>query len=142
MSIYFFIFIFFLCIVVALFITMHLVFGGNPNSEHKKRYTRFDNYVIGKFVNQVPTKMDMSVSDYFSMIKDTISGAKDRNPGGQLPVSKIDWNKIKSEEDSLTWIGHSAFLLSLDNKKILVDPMLGPIVSLVSFVGSKRYSED
>ena len=45
-------------------------------------------------------------------------------------------------EDNLTWFGHSAFLLSIDNKKILVDPMLGPVASPVSFVGSKRYSED
>ncbi|GAA4830365.1 MBL fold metallo-hydrolase [Paenibacillus vulneris] len=139
--IYFLIFLFALC-AAALFINMHPVFGGNPSSEQKERYTKFDNYVNGKFVNQVPTKMDISVYDYFSMIRDSISGSKDRKPDGQLPVSKIDWNRIQSEEDSLTWFGHSTFLLSLDNKKILVDPMLGPVASPVSFVGSKRYSED
>jgi len=140
--IYLFLFLFVLCVVVALFINMHPVFGGNSDSEQKERYTMLDNYVNGKFVNELPTRMDMSASDYFSLIKESISGAKDRNPAGQLPVSKMDWKKIKSEEDSLTWFGHSAFLLSLDNKKILVDPMLGPVASPVSFVGSKRYSED
>lgn len=139
---YLFIFLFALCVVVTLFINLHPGFGGNPNSEQNERYSKFDNYVNGKFVNQVPTKMDMSASNYFSMIKDFISGAKDRKPADQLPVSKIDWKKIKSEEDSLTWFGHSAFLLSIDNKKILVDPMLGSVSSPVSFVGSKRYSED
>ncbi|MGF7036387.1 hypothetical protein J2T17_007450 [Paenibacillus mucilaginosus] len=86
--------------------------------------------------------MDMGVSEYFSMIKDSIAGAKDRNPAGKLPVSVIDWGKMNSVEDSLTWFGHSAFLLSIDNKKILVDPMFGPVASPVSFAGSKRYSED
>lgn len=54
----------------------------------------------------------------------------------------IEWEKIKSEEDSVTWFGHSAFLLSIDNKKLFVDPMLGPVASPVSFVGSKRFSRN
>ncbi|UUZ81729.1 MBL fold metallo-hydrolase [Paenibacillus sp. P26] len=140
--IYFFIFLFAVCAIAAWFINMHPAFGGSPDTKQKERYAQFDNYVNGKFINQVPTRMDMSVSDYFSMIKDAISGAKDRKPPGQLPVSRMDWNKIKSEEDSLIWFGHSAFLLTLDNKKLLVDPMLGPVASPVSFVGSKRYSVD
>jgi L-ascorbate metabolism protein UlaG (beta-lactamase superfamily) len=118
------------------------VFGGNPSNEQKERYSRFDNYINGKFVNQVPTSLAMSASDYFSVLKDSISRAKDRNPSGKLPVSKLDWNKIKSEEDSLTWFGHSAFLLSIDNKKLFVDPMLGSVASPFSFAGSKLYSED
>lgn len=84
----------------------------------------------------------MNLSDYFSMMRDSISGEKDRNPSGKIPVSEIDWNRIKSQEDSLTWFGHSAFLLSIDNKKMLVDPMLGPVSSPVSFAGSKRYTGD
>ncbi|WP_152395879.1 MBL fold metallo-hydrolase [Paenibacillus guangzhouensis] len=118
------------------------VFGGNPSNAQKEQYSRFDNYVNGKFVNQVPTSLAMSASDYFSMIKDSISRAPDRKPSGKLPVTKLDWNKIKSKEDSLTWFGHSSFLLSIDNKKLFVDPMLGPVASPVSFAGSKRYSED
>ncbi|MEG1797287.1 MAG: MBL fold metallo-hydrolase [Clostridium sp.] len=47
---------------------------------------------------------------------------------------------MNSEKDSLTWLGHSTFLISIDNKKILLDPMLGPIASPVSFIGVKRYS--
>ncbi|GAA0136184.1 MBL fold metallo-hydrolase [Paenibacillus sp. YSY-4.3] len=118
------------------------VFGGNPSKDQKERYSKLDNYVKGKFVNQVPTNLAMSASDYFSLIKNSISKTKDRRPSGKLPIAKLDWNKIKSEEDSLTWFGHSAFLLSIDNKKLLVDPMLGPVASPVSFAGSKRYSKD
>ncbi|RAV10221.1 MBL fold metallo-hydrolase [Paenibacillus contaminans] len=139
---YFFIFLVLLCTAVILYITIHPVFGGNPTKEQKETYNRFNNYVNGKFANQVPTKMKMSASDMISMGKEYFSGNKDRNPAGRILVSAIDWDKIKSEEDSLTWFGHSAFLLSIDNKKILVDPMLGPVASPVSFAGSKRYSED
>ncbi|HJV47625.1 MAG TPA: MBL fold metallo-hydrolase [Bacillota bacterium] len=142
---YIFIFLvvlFVLFVAITLFINLAPVFGGNISKEQKEEYREFDHYVNGKFVNQVPTKMDMSASDYFSMIKDLISGGKDRNPSSKIPVSDVDWNKMNSDEDSLIWFGHSAFMISIDSKKILIDPMLGPVASPVSFVGSKRYSED
>ncbi len=113
--------------------------GGNPNKKEKESYNRFHNYVDGKFVNQVPTKMDIAVRSTFSMIKDFISGGRDRKPAGPIPVAMIDWDKIKGKDDSITWLGHSACLLSIDNKKLLIDPMLGPMASPVSFTGSRRY---
>ncbi|WP_438445075.1 MBL fold metallo-hydrolase [Gorillibacterium sp. sgz5001074] len=129
-------------VAAALVINLHPVFGGNPSREQKERYLTLGHYVKGKFVNQVPTKMDISVSEYVSMLKETLSGAEGRKPAGPLLVSKVDWSRINKGEDSLTWFGHSAFLLTLDQKKLLIDPMLGPVASPVSFVGSKRYSKD
>ena len=140
--IYLFTFLVAVFVAILLFLNLHPVFGGNPSKEQKEEYSKFDHYGNGKFVNQVPTKMDMKASDFLSMIRENISGSTDRKPAGPIPVSDIDWNKINSEEDSLTWFGHSTLLLSIDNKKILVDPMFGPIASPVSFIGSKRYSED
>lgn len=129
-------------VVISLFINFHPVFGGNPSDEQIEVYNSFDNYVNGKFVYRVPTKMNSSASNSPATFKDSNSVGNETNPAGQIPVSEIDWNKINSKEDSLTWFGHSAFLLSIDNKKILIDPMLGHIASPVSFVGPKRYSED
>lgn len=127
-----------------LFINLAPAFGGNPTKEQKENYKQLDNYVNGKFTNEIPTTLKMSLSEQISMIKDSFAGVKGRNPDGVIPASKVDWNKIKSEKDSLTWLGHSTFLLSIDNKKILLDSMLSPIASPVSFAGSKRYkySED
>ncbi|WP_088103592.1 MBL fold metallo-hydrolase [Halalkalibacter urbisdiaboli] len=139
---YIVIFLFAVLTITLLYLTIHPVFGGNPSKEQKEVYEGFDNHVNGKFINLVPTKTDIGVLGYFSMLIDSISGSKDRTPSGQIPVSEIDWKKINSKVDSLTWFGHSAFFLCIDNKKILVDPMLGPVASPISFVGSKRYSED
>ncbi len=129
-------------VVISLFINIHPAFGGNPSKEQKEVYNTFDNYDNGKFVYRASTKMNGSASNSPSTFEDSNSGGKERNPAGQIPVSEIDWNKINSKDDSLSWFGHSAFLLSIDNKKILLDPMLGPIASPVSFVGPKRFSED
>jgi len=42
--------------------------------------------------------------------------------------------------DSLTWLGHAAFLMRLDGKNILVDPFLGDRASPVSVLGPRRYA--
>ncbi|GAA0378428.1 MBL fold metallo-hydrolase [Bacillus horti] len=117
-------------------------FGLNSIKNRKQKYDGLANFSNGKFVNSVPTEMSMGASNVLSMMRDYMSGGKDRRPSSPIQVSSIDWNKVKREEDSLTWFGHSAFLLSIDNKKLLVDPMLGPVASPVSFAGSKRYSKD
>lgn len=134
--IYLFVFLILLCIAMALFVNLNPVFGGRPN---KELYKHFNNYVNGKFINESETEMSMGVADIFSMLRDSIKNNNERNPVGEIPVSAIDWEKVNSEKDSLTWLGHSAFLLSVDNKKLLLDPMLGKIASPVSFAGSKRY---
>lgn len=125
-----------LIIAIVLFINLSPVFGGNLTKEQKEIYSQFDNFVDGKFVSEYSAE-DMDSSDYLSMAANS-----ERRPVDNIPISEIDWNLINSEEDSLTWFGHSAFLLSIDNKKILVDPMLGPNSSPVPFIGIKRYSED
>jgi L-ascorbate metabolism protein UlaG (beta-lactamase superfamily) len=136
---YLFSFLILLCIGIILFIKLNRAFGGKQTQEQKELYNNFENYINGKFVNETPTSLSMSHSDILSMIKDSIRGAENRNPQGEIPVDIIDWNKIKSGKDSLTWFGHSAFLLSIDNKKLLLDPILSSIASPVSFAGSRRY---
>jgi L-ascorbate metabolism protein UlaG (beta-lactamase superfamily) len=144
MILYFLSFLLLLSVVIILFINIDPAFGGSPTKEQTEMYQHLNNYVDGKFINEDPTELVINSSDGSSTNEDSASEAKDRNPPGPIPVSTIDWNKIKSENDSLTWFGHSAFLLSIDNKKLLIDPMLSPIASPVSFVGVNRYeySED
>lgn len=141
---YLFSFLLLLAVVIILFINIVPAFGGNPTTEQKEFYQHLNNYVDGKFINEDPAELAINSSEASSMDEDFASEANDRNPDGPIPVSAIHWNKIKSENDSLTWFGHSAFLLSIDNKKLLIDPMLSPVASPVSFVGIKRYeySED
>lgn len=137
-------FLLLLSVVIILFINIVPAFGGNPTAEQKELYQQSNNYIDGKFINEGPEELVINSSDDSSMNENTALEVRDRNPAGPIPVSAIDWNKIKSDNDSLTWFGHSAFLLSIDNKKLLIDPMLSPIASPVSFVGIKRYnySED
>lgn len=139
MILYLFSCLFILLVCTVLFINLAPVFGGNPTKEQKETYKQFDNYVDGKFVNELAVEWAVAPSDKRSTARVSDS---ERNPSVAVPVSHIDWSKINSEQDSLTWFGHSAFLLSIDNKKLLLDPMLGPDSSPVPFIKIKRYSKD
>lgn len=141
MLLYLFCFLLLLGVGITLFLYLDPAFGGNLTKEQKEIYKQFDNYSDGKFVNSLPTSLFTNSS---VKPEDSNEVAKDRSPAAQITIDPIDWNKIRSEEDSLTWLGHSTYLISIDNKKILLDPMLGPIASPVSFAGVKRYkySED
>lgn len=133
-----FVFIFLLVFVifVAFYINLAPAFGGNPTKEQKEYYSRFDNYADGKFVNTY-TPMKPNPGGHYH-----VAEPSERIPPEPLPSVQIDLEKINSGEDSLTWFGHSAFLLTIDNKKLLIDPMLGPNSSPVSFVKIKRFNED
>ena len=128
-------------VILFLFINIHPGFGSNPSMEQEEVYKTFDNYRDGEFFYH-PSKTKTVSDESSSTLPESDAMDKEKRPAGQLPVSEIDWNKINGYEDSLTWLGHSAFILSLDDKKILVDPMLGNAASPVSFIGPKRYSED
>jgi L-ascorbate metabolism protein UlaG (beta-lactamase superfamily) len=127
---------------IFLFVNLHPTFGGSLSKKDRRSYSTFENFSKGKFINQQPTDMNMNLSSILSMLKDSISNDKERKPGSPLSISSIDWSKINNGEDSLTWFGHSTFLLSIDGKKILVDPMFGNSPSPVAFAGGKRYSKD
>ncbi|ADL51222.1 outer membrane protein expression inhibitor [Clostridium cellulovorans 743B] len=139
MIIYLFSFLVIVSIGITAFLNFNPTFGGKATKEEKEYYKQLGNYENGKFVNDSLTDMKMNLADTLSMAKDFFVGGKDRNPKGQISVEPIDWDLINSKKDSLTWLGHSAFLVSINNKKLLLDPMLGPMASPVSFAGSKRY---
>lgn len=138
---YLLIFLGVLVIGIILFITLHPTFGAGPSKQNRESYRNFNHYKNGKFVNQNPTDMKMDLSSILSLMKDSLTGKAERSPSNPIPIS-LNWDKIYNNEDSLTWFGHSTMLLTLDKKKILIDPMFGHSPSPVSFVGTKRYSED
>ncbi|WP_456275247.1 MBL fold metallo-hydrolase [Bacillus sp. AK128] len=137
----FILFLLILMVGTILFLN-HPTFGGKISKEDRQTYHRFKNYRNGKFINQAPTDMKMSVHTIMSLMKDSMIGKKKRKPSKIIPISPINWEQVMLDEDSITWFGHSSFLISIDSKKILIDPMFGPSPSPLSIVGSKRYSQD
>lgn len=126
----------------ALFIKLSPQFGKSPSKEQKLAYAKTDHYKNGKFINQTLTEMEVK---FFPMIKKLLNPQPNRTPKVNIPVDKIDSLEIVNHETNitqLTWFGHSAFLLELDGKKVLLDPMFGESPSPVPMFAGKRYSKE
>ncbi|MCK4716948.1 MAG: MBL fold metallo-hydrolase [Candidatus Marinimicrobia bacterium] len=61
-------------------------------------------------------------------------------PGHSMPEEKaiVQLNSLK-KENSLTWLGHSTFLIRLNGKTILTDPFLTERASPITWAGPKRF---
>lgn len=131
-----------LLIIGALFINLSPQFGGKHSDIDKKRYEKTGYYTDGKFVNLIPTSMDMSAKKMVSTMFDFMKGVPNGKPSFELPQHKVDSLAITQWEESasLVWFGHSAFLLKLDGKNILIDPMFGDVPAPHPWLGNKRYS--
>jgi len=130
-------------IVGLLFINLSPVFGGKPDAGQKVKYAASSQYTEGKFVNQIETKMNMGFTDYIGLIGDYIKGTPNAQPSAELPIQAVDSAKIADRAEhitQITWLGHSALLLEMEGKNILLDPMLSDTPSPHPLLGSKRFS--
>ena len=125
-----------------LFISCSPQFGKSPNKKQKELYAKTENFQNGRFINQHASPMDVN---YWKILKELTKQAPNRNPKSDIIVEKIDSSTIENHSDDITqlrWFGHSTFLLEIDGKKILIDPVFGESPSPVPFIGAKRYSKE
>ncbi len=129
-------------IAVSLFLIFSPQFGKTPSKKQKVEYAKLENYKSGKFINQHPSPMNIN---YWKILKEMTKQAPNRNPKINIEIEKVDSITIENQNINTTqliWFGHSTFLLEIDGKKILIDPMLGDKPSPISLLGPKRYSKD
>ena len=130
-------------LIGVIFINTSPQFGGKHTKEDIKRYQESGHYEEGKFINLSPTNLDMSFKNIVAILKDQMKGNPNKKPNFKFPqqaVDSLDLEQTKAE-DKLIWFGHSSFLLQLDNKNILIDPMLGNSPSPHPWLGTSRYNE-
>ncbi|WNJ17061.1 MBL fold metallo-hydrolase [Pontibacter sp. G13] len=118
-------------------------FGQIPEGEDLKRIEQSTNYEDGIFVNLVETTMDMDFSKLGETMQEYMNSTR-TTPAEPLPTH-FDPTPENLELDSLvyvTWYGHSAILLEMEGKHILIDPMFGAVAAPVSFFGRRfKYQE-
>lgn len=128
--------------IATLFLNFSPQFGTGASKEQKVFYAKSGHYENEKFVNRIPTVMNLR---YWKMMKEMFKKSPNRSPKENIRVNKIDSISIEnhiSEVTRLTWFGHSAFLLEIDGKKILLDPMFGESPAPHPLLGPKRYSKE
>ncbi|PHA04335.1 MBL fold metallo-hydrolase [Bacillus wiedmannii] len=91
-----------------------------------------------KYKNQIHTDVSFKPKDIIGLMTDYFKMKTKLRPVKNLPIVLSDKNNESLE--SVTWFGHSASLLKIEGKKLLLDPMFGDASSPFPLFTSKRYS--
>ena len=127
-----------------MFTTLSPQFGKEPSAEQKALFEKLPHYQDGKFQNLIPTSMDMDFWKAVRMIPKFFQNTPNSRPDFDIPVLKVDSLELVQayEPARLVWFGHSSFLLQIDGKNILLDPMLGEVPAPHPLLGKKRYANE
>lgn len=119
-------------------------FGGSATDDDLARYEKTGHFKDEIFHNPTPTSRGFSWDVFTKTLREYYKDNPNREPQGILPLVKQDSLTLVNTqtEAKIIWFGHSAFLLQLDGKNILFDPMLTDAPSPVAWVSKKRYSKE
>ncbi len=96
------------------------------------------NWKDGQFVNSLPEnepKILEAMGKWLSKTAKTI-------PDAPISVVERKAEDFKTQPESglrITWLGHSTFLIEIDGRRVLVDPVWSERVSPVKWAGPKRF---
>ena len=113
--------------------------GTKATGSRLDRMQRSAQFEDGKFTNRMPMYQSTNLASIAA--KFFFGSRETRQPKDPIEVL------VRSAEDfvdlpgdlRITWFGHSSFLVELDGRRILVDPVWGERASPSSFFGPKRF---
>lgn len=137
----------FVLLALFLFIINCSAFGKNPNGEHLKIISESKNFSKPKeqFVNRDPNVLDemQKKSGIWKPLKEFFFGGSEfKRPKEKLPEIKPDLKFFLEKSDSIKfiWFGHSTFLLNMNGKLLLFDPVFSSSAAPFSFM-IKRFQD-
>lgn len=118
-------------------------FGGKVDELELEKYAKSEQWDGKQFINLEETNMDMPISAIPKILFNQLFRRKRLQPKQNIPV--IPFNKAAFLAESKTvkfiWYGHSALLMRMNNKTILIDPMLGLDAAPIAPFKIKRYND-
>lgn len=103
--------------------------GITPNDINRYQYSRQFDVASQRFVNVNEASIDAerNKSMSFERIRKFLTEGENLSPSQPLPTETPDLSLFSSEASSpsAVWLGHSTFLLRVDNTTILLDPIFG-----------------
>jgi len=125
-------------ILLVIYILNLSVFGKYPSKQTLQRIKQLPNYGVGQIDNQTFTPNLPEGISYWDVIKKIIKGNKNGTPSKVLPYQKPDFSS--SNKFKIIWFGHSSYLILVDGKNILVDPVFSERTSPFQFLGARRFA--
>jgi len=105
------------------------------------------NFQNGGFKNLSPTEMMAKDASYMEIMWHFINKPSNCFPPSPLPSVRTDLKNIESGRPVIVWFGHSSYLIHINKKNILVDPVFCGHASPFSFTaksfpGTDAYTVD
>lgn len=102
-------------------------FGGKATAEKRAEYQQSPHFADGKFRNLEKIIMEFNlnkVKGLFHALRNRPDNLEPKQTLQSLPFELTNIRSVSSPAQ-VTWLSHSAFLIHIDGKRILLDPMLG-----------------
>ncbi len=122
------------------------VFGQNPKGADLERIKKSKHYRDGKFQNEHFTPDLKEGTSYWDILKSYTKKPKNGEPSEPIKSVRTDLNTL-TNETQIVWFGHSSYLIHINGKNVLVDPVFSGHASpfsfaVKSFEGTNIYSVD
>ena len=133
-------FILLVILIVSCWYYLAPTFGTRPDPAEKEKFFKSPQYDKTQqiFANRRPNLVKEMRKKIFTygLFKEWLSSQVERSPLSPLPQVKPDViSFINSSADmKVIWLGHSTFLINMNGKIILVDPVFSGSASPVSFL--------
>lgn len=114
-------------------------FGKHPEGARLERIKKSPNYVNGSFANLTDTPLQSEDASYLRMLLKFIVKAANVAPPQALPSVRTDLKAAPSPRPTLTYFGHSSYLIQMDGKNILMDPVFSERISPVQWLGTRNF---
>ena len=111
--------------------------GKNPGKEELEKVQKSPNYKNGAFQNLSETSLLGGPGNFFKILWKMLTKAANTRPPKPLPSVKTDLKNLPGGNRGLVWFGHSSYLLNIDGKHILIDPVFSGYASPFKMNSSK-----
>lgn len=135
-----------LVVAVGMTLWLHPAFGQSPRGERLERIAASPNYRNGQFHNLEKTPEVTSDKGILRALWDAMfESPADKVPSEPVKAVKTNLRALPLNDNNLVWLGHSSYFMTLNGKRILVDPVLTSefpvsLMMMKPFPGSDIYS--
>lgn len=121
-------------VIATMLFMQQASFGKNPTGERLERIKKSKNYRDGAFQNIHNTPNFGEGYNFWKILKMYFSKGP-TSPEKIIPTKQLSFDTTDVNNVRITWLGHSTYLIQVDGKTILVDPIIVGNISPVSFFG-------
>ena len=100
------------------------ILGKAPDLKTNTRIKSSAHFSKGIFMNLENTEVLAHDAGFIEMMSDFIKKHINRHPKLPIPTKKSDLMRFNEKQTTITWFGHSSYMINFKGFRILVDPVM------------------